>query len=131
MRPPSLAAHAKGEALGWAILPQTNQAHQLVLGLAAPVTLQPGETLTLELKQNHPDHALGHFRIGVTTNTEALQAPLRFPPPKEIADLLLIPADQRDEKQKEQTLRAFQECRAGDRGGEEAACRRAQSQRRL
>jgi hypothetical protein len=102
-----IGRHVKGDAIGWAILPQTNQAHQLVLGLSAPVTLQAGETLTLELKQNHPGHALGHFRIGVTTNTEALQEPLRTPPPAEIAALLLIPADQRDEKQKEQLLAHF------------------------
>ncbi len=78
-----IGGHLKGAATGWAILPQTNQAHQLVLGLSAPLTLQAGETLTVALKQDYADHALGHFRIGVTTNTDALQAPLRFPPQKE------------------------------------------------
>ena len=103
-----IAGHLKGDAIGWAVSPQTNQAHQLVLGLSAAVTLQAGETLTLELKQNHPDHhTLGRFRIGATTNTEALQAPLRFPPPAEIAALLLIPADQRKEKQMEQLFAHF------------------------
>ena len=102
-----IGRHLQGDAIGWAILPQTNQAHQLVLGLSAPVTLQPGDSLSLELKQNHPDYALGHFRIGVTTNTEALQGPLRFPPPAEIAALLLIPAEQRNEKQKEQLFTHF------------------------
>jgi hypothetical protein len=102
-----IGGHLKGDAIGWAILPQTNQAHQLVLALSAPVTLQSGETLSLELKQNHPDHALGNFRIGVTTNAEALQAPLRFPAPAETAALLLIPADQRNGKQKEQLFTQF------------------------
>jgi Protein of unknown function (DUF1553)/Protein of unknown function (DUF1549)/Planctomycete cytochrome C len=102
-----IGEHLKGGAIGWAILPQTNQAHQLVLGLSAPIMLQVGETLSLELKQNHPDHALGHLRIGVTTNTEALQAPLRFPPTAEIATLLLVPADHRSEKQKEQLFAHF------------------------
>ena len=69
--------------------------------------MRAGETLALELKQNHPDRALGRFRIGVTTNTDALQAPLRFPPPAEIADLLLVSADQRDEKQKEKLFLHF------------------------
>jgi hypothetical protein len=69
--------------------------------------LQAGETLTLALKQDYADHALGHFRIGVTTNTDALQAPLRIPPPAEIATLLLIAADHRDEKQKAQLLAHF------------------------
>jgi hypothetical protein len=103
----ALGGHTKSDALGWAILPQTNQAHQLMLGLATLLTLRAGETLTLELKQDHPDHALGHFRVGVTTNTDALQAPLRFPPPAEIAVLLLVPADHRDEKQKEQLFAHF------------------------
>jgi hypothetical protein len=92
---------------GWAILPQTNQAHQLVLGLTAPVTLQPGETLTLELKQNYPGHPLGHFRIGVATDKEALQGPLLFPPPKEFADILLVPEDQRDDQAKQKLFAHF------------------------
>jgi hypothetical protein len=102
-----IGGHSKGDAIGWAILPQTNQAHQLVLGLSTPLTLSAGETLALELKQNHPDQALGHFRIGVTTNTDALSAPIRFPPPAEIAAILLIPADHRDEKQQEQLFAHF------------------------
>jgi len=93
---------------GWAIWPQTNQAHQLVMGFASPMTLQPGETLMLELRQN-PRQALGHFRIGVTTNIEALKGPLLFPPAKEISDLLLIAADQRDAKQMEKLFTHFKE----------------------
>ena len=92
---------------GWSIWPQTNQAHQLVLAFSSPVSLQAGETLTLELRQNHPGHALGRFRIGVTTNAEALAGPLRYPPEKEISDLLLIAEDKRDEKQKEKLFVHF------------------------
>ena len=99
--------HSPGDALGWAILPQTNQPHQLVLGLSAPVTLHAGETLTVELKQNHPNHALGRFRIAATTQAEALPGLLRFPPPPEIADLLLLPDAQRDAKQKDQLFTYF------------------------
>jgi hypothetical protein len=95
-----IGGQSKGDALGWAIFAQTNQAHQLVLGLSKPLTVRTGETLALELKQNHADHALGRFRIGVTTNTDALQGQLRFPPPGEIAELLLVPAGQRDAEQK-------------------------------
>ncbi|HEX5219916.1 MAG TPA: PSD1 and planctomycete cytochrome C domain-containing protein [Verrucomicrobiae bacterium] len=98
-----------GATVGWSISPQTNQAHQLVLGFAAPVTLQSGETLRLEIQQNVPKHALGHFRLGVTTNTEALQGPLSFPPPKEISDLLLIAADQREPKQNKKLYAHFKE----------------------
>ena len=99
--------HPKSAGSGWAIFPQTNQAHQLVLRLSAPVTWTPGDTLGLELKQNTPDRALGHFRIGVTTNAEALQGPLRFPPPADIAALLLVPADQRNDKQKQHLFTYF------------------------
>ena len=102
-----IAGGTNGDASGWAILPQTNQAHQIVLALSAPITLQAGETLTVELKQNHPSHALGHFRLGATTNAAALRGPLRVPPPKEFTELLLIPADQRDEKQKEKLFAHF------------------------
>jgi hypothetical protein len=102
-----IGGHSKGDVLGWGIFPQTNQAHQLVLGLPTPLTLRAGETLALELKQSYPDRALGRFRIGVTTTTDALQGPLLFPPPIEIADLLLVSADQRDEKQKEKLFAHF------------------------
>ena len=98
---------ARDAAAGWAIWPQTNQPHQLVLAFSAPVSLQAGETLTLELRQNFPGHALGHFRIGATTNAEALQGPLLFPPGKEISELLLITEDKRDEKQKEKLFAHF------------------------
>ena len=121
--------NAQDDTFGWAILPEAGQAHQLVLALAAPLTLQPGETLTLELTQNRAGHLLGHFRIGVTTNAEALQGPLRFPPAKEIGDLLLIAADQRDAAQKEKLFEHFKSVApetAGPRN-QLAAARKARS----
>jgi hypothetical protein len=102
-----LAPRANSETGGWAILPQTGQAHQLVLELAASISLQAGETMKVELTQNHPGHTLGHFRLGATTNAEALRGPLLVPPPKEFADLLMIAPEQRDEKQKEKLLGYF------------------------
>ena len=110
----------KDATAGWAIGSQTNQAHQLVLGFAAPVSLQDGETLVVELKQKNPGHALGYFRIGATTNTEALAGPLRYPPAKEISDLLLIAADAAGREAEGETVRAFQGDRAGDRRSQEA-----------
>ena len=97
----------KDATAGWTIGSQTNQPHQLVLGFSAPVSLQDDETLVVELKQKNPGHALGYFRIGITTNTEALAGPLRYPPAKEISDLLWIAAEQRDEKQKEKLFAYF------------------------
>lgn len=92
---------------GWAILPQTDQPHQIVLGFGEPLTLQTGDSLLVELWQHHPHHALGHFRIGATTNAEALRGPLVSPPPKEIAELFLLAAEQRDAQQKEKLFAHF------------------------
>jgi len=97
-------AHVKP---GWAILPQTNQPHQMVLALAAPLTLQPGEMLILELRQNSPGQPLGHFRLGATTNAEALGGPLTFPPPTDISDILAAAPDKRDDKAKEKLFAHF------------------------
>jgi hypothetical protein len=102
-----VAERSVDKGRGWAILPQTNQAHQIVLGLAAPVGLQPGETLTLDLYQDNPGHPLGHFRIGITTNKEALDGPLSPPPPEDIADILLSPGDKRDDKAREKLFKYF------------------------
>jgi len=101
--------HASDDTYGWAILPESGQAHQLVLGLAVPLTLQPGETLTVELTQNRAGHLLGHFRIGVTTHAEALEGTLRFPPAKEIGELLLVAAEQRDAAQTEKLFAHFKQ----------------------
>ena len=103
----AITTPTNGDEVGWAILPQTSQAHQLVLGFAEPLSLQSGETLVLELKQSLPAHTLGHFGIGITTNSEALQGPVHPALPKEIADLLLIPGAQRDRKQKETMFAHF------------------------
>jgi hypothetical protein len=92
---------------GWGIFPQTNTAHQIVLELSAPATLQPGESLLLELRQNNPGRSLGHFRVGVTTNSEALRGPLGASPPNDIADLLISPLEKRDEEAKEKVFTYF------------------------
>jgi len=92
---------------GWAILPLAGQAHHLVLELAAPLTLQPGETLVLELQQNRSGYALGHFRFGVTTNAGALRGAVGVAPPKEIAEILLLDAPERSVKQKEKLFEHF------------------------
>ncbi|MCC6821372.1 MAG: PSD1 domain-containing protein [Verrucomicrobia subdivision 3 bacterium] len=105
----TIDGNAKDDRYGWAILPEAGQPHQLVLAVAAPLTLQPGETLTLELAQNRAGHLLGHFRVGITTNSDALQATLRFPPAKEISDLLLVAADQRDEPQQARLYAHFKQ----------------------
>jgi hypothetical protein len=95
------------EDSGWSIFPQTNQEHQIVLELSEPLNLQAGETLLLELWQNTPGSALGHFRLGETTNTEALRGPLSEPPPNDIVDILVTPSDKRDNDAKEKLFSYF------------------------
>jgi len=94
---------AKGDGYGWAILPEAGRPQRLQLGFRDPVTLASGETLVVELQQNHGqgNHTLGCFRIGGTTDPEALRSKVAFPPSKEIADLVTIPDDKRDAAQRE------------------------------
>ena len=98
---------AKGKAFGWAILPEVGKPHLLALELAQPLSLEPGEVLTIELQQNRAKSALGHFRLSVTTNSEVLHGSLRPPPPKEIAEVLAISGDKRDQTQKDKLLAHF------------------------
>ena len=86
---------------------QTNHDHQVVFAFSSPVSVQAGETLAVEIKQDGSSSALKSFRIGVATNAEALEGPLSFPPAKEIADLLVIDPAKRDDKQKEKLLAHF------------------------
>lgn len=99
----------RGEQFGWAVLPGVGQPQQLVLKLAEPATVGEGETLVVELRQQHGqgNHTLGKFRISATTKPEAVAIPDGPPPPKEIADLLAIPADKRDAGQKDRLFAHF------------------------
>ena len=100
---------AKGTNPGWAILPQTGKAHQLILGLETPLAWQPGEVLVVELQQRHGDrhHTLGHFRLAVTSERSAVVAPAVPPPAPELARALSVSADQRDDAQRKQLTEAF------------------------
>ena len=89
---------ARGESAGWAVLPHVGQPHQLLLELGAPLTVAAGETLVVELQQNHGNggHTVGRFRLSTATQLEALRSPTALPPNKEIAALLAVPAGERD-----------------------------------
>ncbi|MGZ4975420.1 MAG: DUF1553 domain-containing protein, partial [Limisphaerales bacterium] len=101
-----IGPHTDSDQVGWAILPQVGQPHQIVLGFATPVTVATGEALVLELKQRLGAHTIGHFRVDATTNDDVLQAPLHPPLPGDIATILAIPSTQRDAKQA-QTLNTY------------------------
>lgn len=99
---------AKGKTWGWAILPEVGKPHWLVLRLEKVVELAAGDTLQLELRQNHGGgtgtHGLGHFRILTSSNESALLTPA---PPPAIAEVLKLPADKRTEAQKGQLREHF------------------------
>jgi len=99
----------RGEQFGWAVLPEIGRPQQLVLRLAGPATIADSETLIVELKQQYGqgNHTLGKFRLSATTKPDAVAMPEGPPPPKEIADLLAVPADKRDAAQKDRLFAHF------------------------
>ncbi len=99
----------KGTNAGWAILLDIGRAQQLQVELAGPLSLDPAETLVVELQQNHGNgsHTLGCFRLGASTNREALRAPMVPSPPKEIAELLRMPSEKRTAEQVQKLQNAF------------------------
>jgi mono/diheme cytochrome c family protein len=99
----------RGSSPGWAVLPEVGRAQQLVLEAGEPVSLGAGETLVLELQQNHGDggHNLGRFRISTTTSRAALSAPFATPPPGELAAALRTPPADRTAAQRDALWAAY------------------------
>ncbi len=91
---------ARGEKYGWAVLPEVNKRHHLVLRLATPVTLSEGEELVLQLKQNNGDggHTLGHFRLSATADARLADAALPAPLPENIIAILTADDAKSDEQ---------------------------------
>jgi hypothetical protein len=81
---------ARGERFGWAVLPEVNKRHHLVLQFAAPLTLAEGEELVLQLKQNNGDghHTLGRFRLAATADAQLADAALPTPLPEDVIAIL-------------------------------------------
>ncbi len=94
---------AKGAQFGWAILPQAGRENYLLLELAEPLTTAAGDTLVIELKQNHDgkDHTLGRFRIAATADTVAARTIAPPAPPADIASILKIAPEKRAAAQQE------------------------------
>ena len=65
----------KGVFAGWAILPNAGQAAELRLGFRDGVALEVGESLEIELQQNHGHGALtlGCFRLSTSTDSRGLK----------------------------------------------------------
>lgn len=84
---------------GWAIAPQTGQAHYAVFEIKTPVGDSEETTLIFKLEhQSQKDKALlGRFRLSVTTERNPSPAP---PVPDSIRVVLDTPPDQRTEQQR-------------------------------
>ena len=100
---------AKDATLGWAVLPEVGQAQHLVLELAAPLSVEAGDTLTIELRQNSTkkEHLLGKFRLAATSEADAARVAHPAPPPADIAAILKVVTDKRTAAQKDQLFAHF------------------------
>lgn len=89
---------AKGAQWGWAILPHAGKPHSLYLTASPVLTVNEGDTLTIELRQNHDSgtHGLGHFRISATGSEKAAAQGLAPLPPEVLAVLKIDPAARND-----------------------------------
>lgn len=97
----------KGKTWGWAILEKVGQPQVAVFETAKDLAGGDGSRLIIELQQNldNPRHTIGRFRISATTTprpVRADQAPL-----PNIAALLAITPDQRNEAQKNELAAYF------------------------
>lgn len=100
---------ANGEEFGWSVFPEVGRAQNLVLELAAPLTLEAGDTLTVELKQNssRKDHMLGRFRLAVTTEAESACFAYPPAPPADVQTILKMTEDKRTDAQKTKLFTHF------------------------
>ncbi len=93
----------KGNSLGWAVLPEVGQTHQLVVQLNEKVGMEGRVQLQIELVQNYKrsvGHTIGRFRLSATRETPQIN-PLELLP-KGIRELLLIDSSKRNTDQKNQ-----------------------------
>ncbi|MEQ2007970.1 MAG: PSD1 and planctomycete cytochrome C domain-containing protein [Limisphaerales bacterium] len=99
----------KDATLGWAVLPEVGQAQHLVLELTAPLSVEAGDTLTIELRQNSTkkEHLLGKFRLATTSEADAARVAHPAPPPADIAVILKVTTDKRTGAQKDKLFAHF------------------------
>lgn len=84
----------KGQDWGWAVMEKSTEPQAAIIELVQDLTLAEGESVNVELVQNHGQHTIGRFRISATAANRPLQAN-QFP--SDLAALLAIPRDQRNE----------------------------------
>jgi hypothetical protein len=98
------AAAIDGNPLtGWSINRGQGQVHAAVFNLAAPL----GDVREMSLRlvfERYYSAPLGRFRVSVTTDTRPVEARGQ---PADVEELLLLPAGQRSEAQRERLLRHY------------------------
>ena len=96
------AAHAidGNSETGWAVAPQTNQAHAAVFETREPLAVPAGARLIFTLDQrNGTAHTLARFRLSATTSPRPLKADTT---PDALVTILALPAARRTAPQNEQ-----------------------------
>jgi hypothetical protein len=101
------AAIDGNDGTGWAVSPKFNQSHAATFELAANIANDGGTMLTFTLVQQYPDatHSLGRFRLSVTNSPRPV---VMNKLPSEIAAALSVPADQRNDEQKNKLAAHYQ-----------------------
>ena len=98
---------AKGKTWGWAIMEKVGQPQTAVFETVGDIAGGESSTLSISLLQNldNPQHTIGRFRLSVATSPRPIRAD-QAPPPN-IAALLAIAADQRNDAQKNELAAYF------------------------
>jgi hypothetical protein len=90
---------------GWAVYPEIGKAHVAVFETSQDVGFEGGTVLTVTLDQSYGfKHTLGRFRLSVTTSPRPVKLPQL---PDNIAKVLAVKPEQRDEKQKAELARYY------------------------
>ncbi len=88
---------------GWAIAPQFGKPHWAVFGLKEPLKQTGAVYVRIRLSQQHGmQHTIGRFKLSMQSGIEPGTTV-----PENIAKLLAVAADQRDEAQRQQLLDYF------------------------
>jgi hypothetical protein len=91
----------KGSNSGWAVLPEVGKNQRLVLAFDLPVSVGKGESLVVEIRQDHGagSHTLGRFRVSATQDGNAARKPGPEPLAADIAAILTIEPEKRNPSQ--------------------------------
>ena len=104
-----IAPEMKSEPAGWSPFPEAGKPQQLILDCGTALELGTNDSVKIELQQNDArgTNTIGHFRISDTTNTLAIKGPFVYPAPKELAEVLIVSAEKRDQPQRDKLWEAF------------------------